>query len=63
MEEITAPTLVVHGNADRIVPYENGVEVARRLPDARFETFDGAGHLLFIEESGRFNRLVEEFLA
>jgi 3-oxoadipate enol-lactonase len=63
LEEIEAPALVVHGTADRIVPYENGVELARRLPNARLETFEGAGHLLFIEEPERFNRLVEEFLA
>lgn len=62
VEEIRAPTLVVHGDADRIVRYENGVELARRIPRARFETFAGAGHLLFIEEPERFNRLVEEFL-
>src|SRR5690349_3136377 len=30
LEQIEAPTLVVHGAADRILPYENGVEVARR---------------------------------
>jgi 3-oxoadipate enol-lactonase len=63
VEEIAVSALVVHGTADRIVPYENGVELARRLPNARFETFEGAGHLLFIEEPERFNRLVEEFLA
>lgn len=63
VEEIAAPALVVHGDADRIVSYENGVEVARRIPGSRFETFPGAGHLLFIEEPERFNRLVEEFLS
>jgi 3-oxoadipate enol-lactonase len=63
VEEIAAPTLVVHGDADRIVPYENGVELARRLPNVLFETFDGAGHLLFLEEPARFNRLVADFLA
>jgi pimeloyl-ACP methyl ester carboxylesterase len=62
-EEIAAPTLVVHGDADRVVAYENGVELSRRLPNARLETFSGAGHLLFLEEPERFNRLVEEFLA
>ncbi len=61
VEEIEAPTLVVHGDADRIVPYANGVELARRT-GARFETFAGAGHLLFIEEPARFNALVTEFL-
>mgnify|MGYP000380229485 CR=1 FL=1 len=62
VEEIAAPTLVVHGDADRIVPYENGVELARRIPDSRFETFSGAGHLLFLEEAPRFNAMVASFL-
>ena len=63
VEEIAAPTLVVHGDEDRVVPYENGVELARRIPGAHLERFVGAGHLLFLEEPERFNRLVEEFLA
>ncbi len=61
--EIAAPTLVVHGDADRIVPYENGVELARRIPGSRFEAFPGGGHLLFLESPERFNPLVEEFLS
>ena len=62
VEEIEAPTLVVHGDADRIVPYENGVALAGRIPDARLERFAGAGHLLFLESPAHFNPLVETFL-
>jgi pimeloyl-ACP methyl ester carboxylesterase len=62
VEEIAAPTLVVHGDADRIVPYENGVELARRIPGTELVTFLGAGHLLFIEQHDRFNETVLEFL-
>ena len=62
VEEIAAPTLVAHGDADRIVPYGNGVELARRIQDARFEPFAGAGHLLFIEDAPRFNAMVASFL-
>lgn len=62
IEEIMAPTLVVHGDADRIVPYENGVELARRLPDSEFVRFPGGGHLLFLEEPDRFNSVVASFL-
>jgi pimeloyl-ACP methyl ester carboxylesterase len=62
IEQIDAPTLVVHGDADRIVAYANGVEVARRIPASRIETFAGAGHLLFIEEAPRFNAMVTSFL-
>ena len=63
VEQIASPTLVVHGDADRIVPYENGVELARRIPGSRFERFDGGGHLLFLESPERFNPLVAEFLS
>lgn len=62
VEEIAAPTLVLHGDADRIVPYQNGVELAGRISDARFETFSGGGHLLFIEDAPRFNAMVASFL-
>ena len=63
VEEIAAPTLVVHGDADRIVPYENGVELARRIPGARFEHFAGGGHLLFLESPDHFNTVVSSFLS
>lgn len=63
IEKITAPTLVAHGDADRIVPYENGVELARRIPGAEFSPFPGGGHLIFLESREEFNRTVAEFLA
>jgi pimeloyl-ACP methyl ester carboxylesterase len=62
VEELAAPTLVVHGGADRIVPHENGVALAARIPGARFEIFAGGGHLLFLEDAPRFNAMVASFL-
>ena len=62
VERISVPTLVVHGTADRIVPYENGVALAGRIPGARLVTFEGAGHLAALEEPERLNREVAEFL-
>jgi pimeloyl-ACP methyl ester carboxylesterase len=63
VEKIAAPTLVLHGDGDRVVPYENGVELARRIPDSRFEAFPGAGHLLFLESPDRLNPMVSSFLS
>ncbi len=34
-----------------------------RLPQARVEVFQHAGHALFVDEAQRFNRVLEEFLA
>ena len=39
------PIVVAHGNADPLVPYENGVIVAERA-GVDLVTYDGAGHVL-----------------
>jgi pimeloyl-ACP methyl ester carboxylesterase len=41
---ITAPTLVIHGSADRLIPPAAGRDVAARVPGARLELIDGMGH-------------------
>lgn len=57
--EVTDPVLVVHGEEDRIVPVENGRSLAKGLPRATIETYEGAGHGVWIERSRPVNdRLV-----
>jgi len=60
--EISAPTLVVTGTADEVVEPRNSELLAERIPGARLERFDGAGHLFFWQEPERFVALLEEFL-
>jgi 3-oxoadipate enol-lactonase len=62
-ERIAAPTLVVHGEDDRVLDYRNGELLARRIRGARLESFAGHGHLPFLEDPARFNAVVLEFLA
>ncbi len=47
---ITAPTLVIHGSADELIPVANGRLIASLIPGAQLEVFDGVGHLFFWEE-------------
>jgi pimeloyl-ACP methyl ester carboxylesterase len=42
---IGAPALVLHGDADRIVPVGNGRRLAAGLPNASYRELAGAGHL------------------
>jgi 3-oxoadipate enol-lactonase len=60
---IAAPTLVLHGTEDNVVATGNAEVLAARIPDARVELFEGAGHLFFWEEPDGFVRIVEEFLS
>jgi len=46
LKTITAPTLVIHGREDALVPLECGIDTARHIPDARLEIIDGMGHNL-----------------
>jgi pimeloyl-ACP methyl ester carboxylesterase len=43
---IAAPTLVVHGDADLLVPTPNGKFLAERIPGAELVLIPGAGHML-----------------
>jgi 3-oxoadipate enol-lactonase len=61
--EIAAPTLVLHGTADRVVDPGNAPLLGGRIPGARVELIEGAGHLFFWERPDRFIELVTEFLA
>jgi pimeloyl-ACP methyl ester carboxylesterase len=63
IEDLDVPALVMHGDADDVVPLERGEVVAERLPGARFEVVEGGPHLFFIEQADTVNEHVREFLA
>jgi 3-oxoadipate enol-lactonase len=63
LERIDVPALVVHGDGDRVVPVENGRELARRIPGAELHELPGRGHVPNLEEPAQFNELVLDFLA
>jgi 3-oxoadipate enol-lactonase len=55
---VNQPAVIVHGTADRIVPYENAANLARRLPQASVVTLHGAGHLCWIEQVATVNDII-----
>jgi pimeloyl-ACP methyl ester carboxylesterase len=63
VERIDALALVVHGDADLIVPVENGRMLAARLPNATYAELPGKGHNVMLEDPETFNRLLLDFLA
>jgi pimeloyl-ACP methyl ester carboxylesterase len=60
---ITAPTLVVVPQADRIVPPAMGAEIAASIPGARYEPIPGVGHAVQFEAPDRLAALMRAFLA
>ena len=44
--EVNAPTLVIHGTEDTIIPYEHGIHLSEVIPNAVLVTLEGTGHEL-----------------
>ena len=58
LEAITQPVTIIHGTADRVVPYENAAHLAGGLPQAKVVTLEGAGHLCWIEQADAVNTII-----
>jgi 3-oxoadipate enol-lactonase len=63
LPSIAVPTLVVHGDADLLVPTANGPLLAGRIPDARLVMVPGAGHMLQADGGDLVRASVLDFLA
>lgn len=62
LRKIAAPTLVFGATGDKLVPFANQEELARRIPGARFVPFEGAGHGFLFERAEAVNRATLSFL-
>jgi pimeloyl-ACP methyl ester carboxylesterase len=60
--EIAVPTLVIHGELDKVVPPETGRFLAENIPGAQFVLIPDAGHVANQEQPAAFNAEVREFL-
>ncbi len=60
--EIGVPTLVMVGDLDEPATIESCRRLARDIPDARLELFEGVAHMVNLEQPERFTRLVTGFL-
>jgi pimeloyl-ACP methyl ester carboxylesterase len=61
LPEITAPTLVLSGELDIILPPRFGRSVSAGIPNARFEVVPGEAHQPFQEIPDEWNARVEAF--
>jgi pimeloyl-ACP methyl ester carboxylesterase len=62
LSRISVPTLVVAGEEDTTVPYDDAVTVAESIEDAALVTYERTGHVPHEEQTERFISDVLEFL-
>ena len=59
---IDAPTLVVHGTSDGLLPLPYAEEFVRLIPNATLAPIDAAGHYPMVEQEDEFIAVVTKFL-
>jgi pimeloyl-ACP methyl ester carboxylesterase len=63
LRRITAPTLVVFGEEDALVPPRYADDFVAAIPDARKELVSGAAHMVPVEQRELVLELIESFLS
>lgn len=61
--EVTAPTLVIHGDADRVVPFSHGERSAREIAGAALHAVPGGGHTCLFTHLDEVRAAARVFLA
>lgn len=59
---IQAPTLIIHGTDDRVIPSTAAEELANAIPNAELQLLAGRGHLLLAEDSKGLGQTIVEFI-
>lgn len=61
LHAITCPTMILHGDADLLIPAGNARMLAERIPGARLHILEGVGHGYNLEAQARADALVIAF--
>jgi pimeloyl-ACP methyl ester carboxylesterase len=62
LAQIAAPTLVIHGENDRLIPAENGKRIAARIPRAKLVIIPGASHIFTTDQPDLAQAAILDFL-
>lgn len=63
VEEIRVPTLVIHGECDRLIDVSTGRALGQRIPGAQLVVLPGVGHVPQLEVAHQTARLIADFLS
>jgi rifampin ADP-ribosylating transferase len=60
---ITAPTLIIWGERDELLPLQEGYALAAAISGSRLIVYEDTGHLVLWEQSERVARDLADFVA
>jgi pimeloyl-ACP methyl ester carboxylesterase len=63
LERITAPTLILHGDADENSTYRGATYLAEKIPNATLVTFENADHNMILTRGEEIKSRTDQFVA
>jgi pimeloyl-ACP methyl ester carboxylesterase len=62
LPQITVPVVVIAGKEDQLVPVEESIEMAKKLPNGELEVIDQAGHLPMMEDPAKVGECINDLI-
>ncbi|MGH7641352.1 MAG: alpha/beta fold hydrolase [Candidatus Dormibacteria bacterium] len=62
LQRVAAPTLILHGSADLVMPKDNATVLHRLIPGSALAWLEGRGHMFFQEDPSETLRLLRLWL-
>ncbi len=63
LEKIRAPTLIIHGKIDRVLPFSHAEHAASLIPNAKLVSFENVGHVIWMgDHFEQMKREISDFL-
>lgn len=62
LHTISAPTLIIWGRQDRVLPLKHAYIAREHIPNAKLHIIENCGHITNLECPGEFNNVVTRFL-
>lgn len=61
-KNIKSPTLIIHGNSDRLINYSNGKILYNNIPNSKLSIINKGSHMIILENEDEVIKIIEEFI-
>ena len=61
LNQLSLPCLILHGRGDKVIPVQEAYHLQSLIPGSRVHIYEGAGHMLMVEQKQDFYQRLSEF--
>ncbi|MFX1586700.1 MAG: alpha/beta fold hydrolase, partial [Promethearchaeota archaeon] len=62
LPQISQPTLIIHGNKDRIISHSMINELGNLIPNSEIVSIENSSHRVMVDNYEKVNKIIDEFI-